>query len=815
MDYKDALKYIKTGESVLFVGSFFSRSAKNTDGKNLPLPSELKQIFIDSLHESSDDFKDDSLDSTANYAQKHLTPTVYQRLLKSTFKIKKIDKKSQIISSQPWLAIFTTNYDNLIEIESLPSRKTVSPYSEVDKLESIKNEVIHVNGAIDDLKGEPDDIHKLKLSSSDYLENSFEPSPLKQLLLSSLKSAKAIFYVGYSGKSDFDISTATYNDSSLRKKSFFIDGHNIHSKAELERLSLLGNDTNESSEDFANDISQLKEAQVNNEPSHYHLLSFKEISQKINDHPNTVSLDSNLRDLVRKGFINNDLLQNDGYIVDRWTNISNFLLNSNDIDFFTVSSRLGNGKTVFMRALSQYISNQRHTFFYSGNPDFLFNDLSYIQEHYSDSIIFIDNMSDLRNSFTQIVAFSQKNMQFVISDRTPLLSQITATLITDFNVSEEKFSTISNLDELTYEDFKKWEKNLNDFHLIKKDIHNKKNNVRNTYKKQKTFSNILLTNFHNSGIIHEYKKIIKTSSNDHMGRRLIVLILMLNIINSNSDEYNLDFLMTILKMNTTHRMENSKVYTEFIDFKKRKIINSSSILAKALLQGNEKEISYSERTDILIDIINNLETFPKSKQIDSFRRLLTSFSNISLTFSHYKHDKNTAPHIEKFYTEVQSLDSLKNNIFFMIQLASSKIYSGKFELASDYLDIADQLADEKHLKHRYQLINTRINLYIESASTTLTTEPQKFIDHLSWISYQQFGDADYSYLATMFGKLNRQRKLINKSITDKRLRGEIYNILVMLYAKITKYYAESEVKAPKNLQESIKKFNLLIESIDK
>lgn len=148
-------------------------------------------------------------------------------------------------------------------------------------------------------------------------------------------------------------------------------------------------------------------------------------------------------------------------------------------------------------------------------------------------------------------------------------------------------------------------------------------------------------------------------------------------------------------------------------------------------------------------------------------------------------------------------------------MASSKIYSGKFELASDYLDIADQLADEKHLKHRYQLINTRINLYIESASTTLTTEPQKFIDHLSWISYQQFGDADYSYLATMFGKLNRQGKLINKSITDKRLRREIYNILVMLYAKITKYYAESEVKAPKNLQESIKKFNLLIESIDK
>ncbi|NKF05172.1 hypothetical protein HEP88_14480 [Lactobacillus paracasei] len=273
--------------------------------------------------------------------------------------------------------------------------------------------------------------------------------------------------------------------------------------------------------------------------------------------------------------------------------------------------------------------------------------------------------------------------------------------------------------------------------------------------------------------------------------------------------------MTILKMNTTQKMENSKVYTEFIDFKKRKIINSSSILAKALLQRNENEISYSERTDILIDIINNLETFPKSKQIDSFRRLLTSFSNISLTFSQYKHDKNTAPHIEKFYTEVQSLDSLKNNIFFMIQLASSKIYSGKFELASDYLDIADQLADEKHLKHRYQLINTRINLYIESASTTLTTEPQKFIDHLSWISYQQFGDADYSYLATMFGKLNRQGKLINKSITDKRLRREIYNILVMLYAKITKYYAESEVKAPKNLQESIKKFNLLIESIDK
>lgn len=805
MEYEEALKYISSGEAVLFAGSFFSSKAYNILGERIPTPACLKTILLTALNKNVTDFQSDNLDAVAGFAQKHLNPAKYQKLLKDVFTVKSSDESSKIISSQNWQSVFTTNYDNLIELNSHPLKHSVSPYSKIDRFSSFDNEVYHVNGFIDDLKGEYDDIYKLKLSSVDYLENKFQTSFVYTSFLNELSSAKAIFYVGYSGRSDFDISVAIH-DKSLKDKSFFICGKDIHSEIERERLQNFGKDTNRSIDDFSKDLKKIKKNRqtVTNKQNHK-FIALQEVKKATFDETH---IDSDLLRLINQGEINNKLLQNSNYVINRWSNVASLVSEVSSIKFFTVSSTLGNGKSVFMRGLAQYVASQRPVFFYRGNPDFLYSDLQYIQQSYSDSLVFIDTMSNLRNSFANIVAFAQKNIQFVISDRTPILSQITSTICSDYGISENDISPLKDVDSLSNHDYSLWQQNLNRYHMLSPEKRKKAKYFRSD---NPTFSMILLEVFKSSGIVNKYRSLFKDNSADPTYRRLAILILMTNTIGTNGNsEFDLVFLQRCLRVNITNTMTNSKLYGEFIDFKRNSIINHSSVLAKALLQGSESVTTYAERTDILISVIKNLDSFPNNKQVDSFIKALTSFSNISLIFSQHKHQKETAPYIERFYTEIQNLNSLRNNVFFILQLANSKIYSGEYDLSEVYLNNAEEMADQMNLKHRYQLVNTRVNLYVESASETIAKDPKMFIEHLKWINSQKFDIRDFIYLATMFGKLRITRSIQHQ---NPELIESIYGQLLELYTRIRITFKEHENFNRRLPYSSLGKFSSMISSL--
>ena len=92
--------------SVLFLGSGFSRNARNIQGKNLPTGGELKDRFAKLLGTAPDDYDLPTLADAVNAG-----PDVSLRdLLYETFTVKQLADGQKDVLGRPWMRIL---YDQL------------------------------------------------------------------------------------------------------------------------------------------------------------------------------------------------------------------------------------------------------------------------------------------------------------------------------------------------------------------------------------------------------------------------------------------------------------------------------------------------------------------------------------------------------------------------------------------------------------------------------------------------------------------------------------------------------------------------------
>lgn len=303
MEYDEALNYISSGEAVLFAGSYFSKQSLNYLGETIPDSQKLKEIFLTELGEPTDSSED--LKTVSQFALKELGAKKYGNILRKQFSVQQPSRDVNIIAAKPWQAIFTTNYDNAIE----KSRgfATSSPNSNPRKVISMSEEVYHVNGAIEDLTTDRDDVLKLLLSNDSYIENSFISSPGHNTFVNSLIYAKAIFFVGYSVAADLDIARIITR-SDLVEKSFFVNG-NSASRIEKSKFNQFGSYTGKTTSEFADEISKLKVISDSKNAGDETLYSLNNVSPD-HDYLLQPKIDNDINNLIDKGILLNEHVLN-------------------------------------------------------------------------------------------------------------------------------------------------------------------------------------------------------------------------------------------------------------------------------------------------------------------------------------------------------------------------------------------------------------------------------------------------------------------------------------------------------------------------
>ena len=175
MTIEEIREKILTGKAILFCGAGFSMSTTNIEDNNPPLARQLsKEISNLGKFNESDNLKYTS-DRYINENKDDLSELV--QLLKKRFSIKKTPQEHINIMSYPWRRIYTTNYDDAIEVAAKSASIHLDSICIDDSSKDFfkRNDLcVHINGFINGLTEEKLRDDYLKLSKSSYFStNSF------------------------------------------------------------------------------------------------------------------------------------------------------------------------------------------------------------------------------------------------------------------------------------------------------------------------------------------------------------------------------------------------------------------------------------------------------------------------------------------------------------------------------------------------------------------------------------------------------------------------------------------------------------------
>jgi hypothetical protein len=225
MDYKMVQKKFPHGfdptTSILFLGAGFSAAATNLINVNLPVGNALAHEIKKLAQLPNDD--PSALMDLSSYAVKQGKDLF--SLLCNLYTVSKLSREQELILSQPWLRIYTTNYDDVVEVfwKSINESKNRQSYSTESQIPNQirAGSVIHLHGYIHECTRE-NLLKQIVLSHYSYAQQRVLMSPWWDVFERDMRVAKNIFFVGYD-LNDFEPAKyLTQNPSAVEKTHFIL-----------------------------------------------------------------------------------------------------------------------------------------------------------------------------------------------------------------------------------------------------------------------------------------------------------------------------------------------------------------------------------------------------------------------------------------------------------------------------------------------------------------------------------------------------------------------------------------------------------------
>ncbi len=217
--------------ALLFLGSGFSSTAKNIANSHPPVGAGLAKEFERQLGIKEEGL---GLKILADEMARRRELCLYQTLY-NLFTISSLSAEQEEILSRRWLRIFTTNYDDAVELAYQLNRIACPSFSYNEPIprKIPTGSIVHVHGAI--RKTTEDNVRdQLVLNENSYIRQLFERSAWYGELDRCLDHCSACFFVGYS-LSDYHIAALLMEKPGRKDKTFFIT---LDMPGEIPRLHL-------------------------------------------------------------------------------------------------------------------------------------------------------------------------------------------------------------------------------------------------------------------------------------------------------------------------------------------------------------------------------------------------------------------------------------------------------------------------------------------------------------------------------------------------------------------------------------------------
>ena len=400
--------------SMLFLGSGFSKLARNIRGAYLPTGNQLSEEFAKILHVDAADYDLKTLaDEVAGSGD------LYQILYK-LFTVQEVHEDQIKIVKLPWRRIYTTNYDDAIESCHLKEGNIIDSFSYDDpKPRKLSHgSVIHLHGSIRNANS--DNVsEQLILNEHSYVRQHFEKSPWYDDFIRDLRFCTACFFVGYS-LSDYHISALLMQNPTTREKTYFITKDDVD-RIYSNRVDKYGRVLSIGTDGFAELCRTLPKAVHAKAP--HNLKAYRYLDPFMDRKSLAPPTANEVLNLVTYGTFNYQrclsTLPRGEYVVPRHALAEEAAAELEEAKCLLVHSWIGNGKTIFVHVLAHLLSERGYRCFSSrANPVILPRDLEILNSFKSDKLVIIfDSYNDAIDLIEQLTELPSQT-KFIVTVRT-------------------------------------------------------------------------------------------------------------------------------------------------------------------------------------------------------------------------------------------------------------------------------------------------------------------------------------------------------------------------------------------------------------
>ncbi len=709
---------ILNGNCMLFLGSGFSLGATNTLDSDLPSSDALANI-LDA--ETEYDSEGDLEEAAEKYEEKFGQEKLSQKL-HDTFTVKTTSEEQEIICRNKWRRIYTTNYDNIVELittkdgnKYLPVSLSSNPQDYLDK----RKIVVHLNGSIYNIR---DGIRssEFKLTSTSYLTNSFLNSSWAKLFQFDIKDSDYIIFIGFSLKHDLDIKRILWEDSETHKKCIFIIKED-EKESNIQKFSRYGSVFPIGLKSFAEVIDKCKKTATlkihnNNRP----LLCFTEHSFKQNNSSKTQTItkiqDESIINLLLYGKVDDALVCQSiehqkelPYYINR-SKIDNIInLIENGAKDILIHSDMGNGKTMLIKGLSYILSNKNYNVYvFKKYYDNLNDEIERIcSSNSSNTIIIVDNYNTNKKVIEAILTFRTKQI-LIVTERT-VTNDLTFDWLREKSKKDFYEIDINHLDNgdisqcmSVLDNFGLWREysTLNDFE--------KKEHLKIQCKS--SIRLILLDIIKSTDIKNRISNDIKQIAAEPIAYEALVLMFVSNILNWNIDLDDISYALdnTIKGNRSFYR---NTIIKEYVDFINSEIKVKSPILSEVILT----EIMDVKRIrETLVKAFKNFSTNSSVSDYKKYMKTILSYASLQRIFNKEEGEDVFNYNIVQFFEDIRSCTFCERNPHYWLQYAIAKLGERKYDVAKLYFDNAYTFAKKISSFDTYQIDNHYARYLLEN-----------------------------------------------------------------------------------------------------
>lgn len=658
-NFSAALQKGRQGKAVLFCGAGASLDSIGFGCEELPAASPLLGKFNEFLGKNFSKLPI----AASKVADASLQD--YFRIITDCFKVQAVSDDMKRIMNYPWSKVYSTNYDDSVEISCQKIGKKGQTLTAADKPSDVlpgRLPIVHLHGFVNHFR--IDTIREeCILDYSSNIANKVYEGPWATELKNDISTADIVVFLGYS-LYDPEIAKLVLQGGNSKKKIFF-----VNSKIEDEELTymqeMFGSPLHIEKDGFARIVEALPGGAGDEKRSY---VCFKSASEQEVEHRNVNYED--LSDLFLFGKIQDKLLQADVIGESSRYVIRPAIVETikdelqRGVGLISIYSPLGHGKTVLSKILGSELSKENDVFFAVRNQGNFMEELRLIIKNNNRPIIIVDDYYKFLKHHRDMASLKSEDVVYIFTSRLSvhetrkdaLPAQFLNHEVLDLRIGELAQSDADALVPLTNQ-AGMWRalSELSDAEKAKKLISTGPGGY------QANFANILVGLMNSSEMIGRIRKelqILKELSKDAYD--VVLLSIYLEFTNNHVDDYVIDQTLRVDLSNIHSSQSTSNVFRVFFNLENQSGgYFAGSIFAKYAM---EKICDHGDLIEVIENSANNLaDSSPLFEEMRLVMVDLLRFNYLKVIASQ---DQHRLRRIRDLYSNLSSNPNLNRDDLF-------------------------------------------------------------------------------------------------------------------------------------------------------